>query len=192
MKCTKCGAEMADGVFCSKCGNKLFNDHLELLEAELQENTFIKFGYSKKDTTVLCVSAVFFGIYFMVCVIMCMLIEVNFHIKISGGRYIVFSDSLKGAFSFMAIVLLIGLISIVVRVIVFRKVCLCLYNNKITGVSTKNMAYATECFEIKYTDIIDIKQKRNLITIETGTKIFKCFVQDAQKAYEMILRAKNR
>lgn len=35
--------------FCSRCGNKLFEDQVSILETKLQGNAFTKFGYSKKD-----------------------------------------------------------------------------------------------------------------------------------------------
>lgn len=191
MKCTKCGNEVKKGVFCSNCGNKLFQDQVIDLETNIHKNNFTKFSYSRKKVIAQCMLAVICGIYFIFMVILCMFIDFDVRIRISKWRYIAFPDYLKGVYSFLAVVFLICVVVSVIRCVVFRKICICVYSDKVTGVSAKNLFYATECFDIKYTDIINVRQKGNIITIETGTKIYKCAVQDAQTAYEMIITAKN-
>lgn len=191
MKCTKCGSEVKAGAFCSSCGNKLFQNQFIASGTKLQSNDFTKFDYSKKNVIAQCMFAVIYGIYLIAAIICYFFAKFNVHIRVSRWQYIAFDDDFMGAFFFVAVMMVICIAVSVIRCVVFRKVCLCVYSHKVTGVSAKNLYFATESFEIQYSEIIHVKQKGNLITIETGTKVYKCAVQDAQKAYEMILTAKN-
>lgn len=195
MKCTKCGMEVNESVsFCPTCGNKLSENRESNINVKsqkiMQNSTFTKFSYSKIHIVLYSIMVVLlFLLYFLVSFMLRLMAEAKVRIGVSSRQYITFNDAFEGVFTFMTIAILIGVIVLVINCVVIHKLCLCIYNDKIVGVSAKNMWFATEDFEVKYSDIININQKANLIIIETGTKKYMCMIQDAKKAYDMIKNA---
>lgn len=195
MKCTKCGMEVNDSAsFCPACGYKLSENKESNMDVKsykiLQNNTLTKFSYNKSRLVVQLIQAVFSLICFILIFTVRMMAEAKARIRFSSRQYIAFNGDFVGVFTFLAVMALLALIFCVIQCIVIHKLCLCIYNDKIAGVSTKNMNFiTTEDFEVKFSDIININQKSNLITIETETKKYMCMIQDAKKAYEMIKSA---
>lgn len=189
MKCTKCGTEVGEeDFFCPTCGNNLTQSRPLTPNIKSQEilptNTFVKFTYSKSHTIVNFISLVSFLIWFVICLTLRIMVE-------AITQHIAFSGLFKWVFSFLAISILLCGTMCAIRCVIFYNMCLCVYNNKIIGVSGKNLCFATETFEIEYPNIINIKQKGNLIIIETNIKIYKCAIQDAKQAYDMIMNLRN-
>ena len=196
MNCPKCGTEVGVGdFFCPTCGNKLSQNQPLVSDIKVQgtlpNSTFTKFSYSRSYVIGYFINMIFALISVAVFFTLCLMAEANVHIKISRGYYFAFNGYFKWLFTFLTVVMLLIAVMHAIRCVILYKMCLCVYTNKIVGVSAKNLCFATEEFEIEYSNIIDIKQKRNLITVETNIKVYRLIIQDAKQAYDMIMSLRN-
>ncbi|MCH5272749.1 MAG: zinc ribbon domain-containing protein [Lachnospiraceae bacterium] len=200
--CTKCGQKLTpEQKFCGQCGNKtdenidfqtksVVSDTNQLNTQSVKTNSSMlaKFTYNKTSLIGQIVAVIILLMNVVFYFSLLIGIDSRGRIWISDSRYIVFNNEYKWIFPFFATYFLIMAVICFIKCPVIYRICLCIYSNKIIGVGGKNFYFMTESFELNYSNILNIKKKGNKIIIEVESKTYKCVVNDAQKAYDMIMK----
>lgn len=88
--------------------------------------------------------------------------------------------------SLFIMIMLVEIVLCIVKIPTGLKMCLSIFENGVSGVAGKNFYFMSEAFEIPYSDILNVKLRFSVITIETTTRTYKCVVERQKEAFKLL------
>ncbi len=208
--CSQCGKPLQFGQkFCSACGSQVITENagnsiqqvypMDRNSYMQKENIYKeypstfsmgmgrlieKFTYSKSSIVIEAVSIIVDIIVIMLFTYFKM--EINSKL---AGRIFDFDGTKSALAAFFNFIIVVNFAEIFIHVfksLTSYKMSLSIFENGISGVGGKNLYFTTETFEVRYSDILNVKIRFGAIIIETTTKTYKCTVTRVKDAYGLL------
>lgn len=199
--CPKCKNQLQGGQkFCGVCGYQITavqpssnnvtqqgsqSNAVQAVKRSVGEGAILKkFNYSKLNMVGFIISILIELVAFTIFLALQMVADSHGRIRISSYQYLQLNLPLLKLYCI--VFLLCGIISIIKCPVAYR-MCLCICEDGIMGVSGKNFYFMTESFELQYSEILKVQRKfGGVVVIETRAKVYKCMVAHSEEAYAII------